>query len=48
MGLALRMLLVDPSDRIYRFAFAKFDEMRRGADIPRSQDNGYKRNGPRS
>ena len=29
MGLALRMLLVDPSDRIHRFGIAKFDEMRR-------------------
>ncbi len=29
MGLALRMLLVDPSDRIHRFGIAKFDKMRR-------------------
>jgi hypothetical protein len=29
MGLSLRMLLVDRSDRIHRFGIAKFDEMRR-------------------
>jgi hypothetical protein len=29
MGLALRVLLVDRSDRVHRFGIAKFDEMRR-------------------
>ncbi len=35
MGLALRMLLVDPSDRIHRFGIAKFDEMRRNPALHR-------------
>ena len=43
MGLALRMLLVDPCECIYRFSLSKFDEMRRNPAKHRysSRDNGY-------